>query len=862
MNPISRWIERRRVERDLAAEMADHVAEKIDQLREEGCTEEEARAIARRSFGNVGLQQEDSRAAWGWTAFEQLWQDIRFGCRVLVKAPGFSIVAVTILALGIGMNTAMFSAVKAVLLSALPYPEPERLVTLLQVAKDGHLKRASGADFRDWRDLNHTVEHMAGYEVDDVTIFASGAPRRARLSAVNAGFFEALAIEPSIGRAFSAEEQKPGGPATLVLGYELAQSLFGSPASAIQSTVRLGAKDYSVIGVMPPRFNFPDNAQLWSPDDLFPDKTGRSSHNYRVVGRMKSGVTVRQVQADMDVVAAQLGRQYVDDRDEGIRVTPLFETLVRAIRPALLVLQGAVTLVLLIACVNISNLQLARAAARRKEIAMRRALGAARSRLIRQLLTESVLLSAAGGLLGLALAKLAVLAFRNAAPVDIPRIETLQIDPAVLAFTAALSLLAGILFGVLPALDTSTSGIKAAGVRQKRWSHTLVIGQIALAMVLLSGAALLFQNYWKLAHVETGLDTSTVYTTDIAWPVSGDGNPMGWFGVDGSKVRQAAAQIVERIGSIPGVQAAALAYGLPYEEAPDWSFEIEGRPLPADPHLYPVADYRMVTFGYFKAFGIPIVHGRGFTADDERSPELVAIVNHAFQKKFFPGADPLGHRIRFFGPERQFISIVGVVPDVHDSGLKNAPTPEIYGEYLQNPGSVTHVSLVVRGPARVHAPIAQIVASVNPTTAVSFQGMDTLISGSIARERFQTTLLALFASCALLLALIGIYGLLSYTVSRQTKELSLRMALGATSSTVTMLVLRQGGLLIVAGVTLGSAGALIATRAVASIVTDAPSPASTLPIVAVGFAAAALLGCYLPARRASRIDPSTALRVN
>jgi putative ABC transport system permease protein len=543
-------------------------------------------------------------------------------------------------------------------------------------------------------------------------------------------------------------------------------------------------------------------------------------------------------------------------------VRPLFEALVSGIRPALLVLQSGVTLVLLIACVNISNLQLARAASRRKEMAMRRALGAARGRLIRQLLTESVLLSAAGGLLGLALAKLAVLAFRNVAQVDIPRIETLQIDPAVLAFTAVLSLFAGILFGVLPALDTSTSGIKAAGVRQKRWSHTLVVGQIALAMVLLSGAALLFQNYWKLAHLDTGLDTASVYATDITWPISRDRNPIGWWGVDGANVRQAAEQMLERIRRTPGVQAASIVHNLPYEAPADWSFEIEGRALPADPHLYPIADHRMAAAGYFQVFGIPILRGRDFTAEDERSSELVGIVNQAFQRKFFPSSDPLGHRVRFLGFDRRFITIVGMIPDMRESGLQRPAVPEVYVNYLQRPDSVNSVSLVVRGPARLQAEIAHIITSLNPATAVNFQSVRALIFGSIAREKFQTTLLSLFASCALLLALIGIYGLLSYTVSRQTKELGLRMALGATSGTVTMLVLRQGGLLVVAGVALGSAGALIATRAVASIVTGAPSPASTLPIVAVGFAAAALLGCYLPARRASRIDPSTALRVN
>ena len=335
------------------------------------------------------------------------------------------------------------------------------------------------------------------------------------MAAVGSGFFDVAATHAAIGRTFSADEQKPGGAPTLVLGYELAEAVFGTPANAIQKSVRLNGMAFTVIGVMPPKFDFPDSAQLWLPNDLFPDDTDRSAHNYRIVGRLKPGVTVSQAQADMDVVAAQLAKEYVDDKDEGIRVTSLFEFLISGVRPALLTLFGAVTMVLLIACVNISNLQLARAAARRKEMGMRRALGAARGRLIRQLLTESVLLAGAGGLLGLALAEVAVKILRVVAPADIPRMQNLGIDTGVLCFTAALSLLVGLLFGVLPSLDSSKTDLndalkqgtgKGEGVRQKRWGQTLVVGQIALAIVLLSAAALLIKSYWKLAHVETGLD--------------------------------------------------------------------------------------------------------------------------------------------------------------------------------------------------------------------------------------------------------------------------------------------------------------------------------------------------------------------
>jgi putative ABC transport system permease protein len=364
------------VGRELAEEMAEHLAEKIEHLRRQGYSEDEACALTRRQFGNVALHQEDSRAAWGWNTVEQFRQDIRLGWRLLTKTPGFTATAVIVLALGIGMNTAMFSAVKAVLLSSLPYPEPERMVELGQTAKDGHLMRVSGPDFRDWRAQTRTVEYMATYGSGDVTLAGSFPARRARMGTVGSGFFDVVATQAAIGRTFSPGEQRPGGTPTLVFGYELAAAVFGSPAGAIQKMVRLNGLEFTVIGVMPPKFDFPGKAQLWLPNDFFPDDSSRSAHNYRVIGRLKRGVTLTQARADMNVVAARLAKQYADDRDEGIRVTSLAEFLTGGVRSALVTLFGAVTLVLLIACVNISNLQLARGVVRRREMGMRCALGA------------------------------------------------------------------------------------------------------------------------------------------------------------------------------------------------------------------------------------------------------------------------------------------------------------------------------------------------------------------------------------------------------------------------------------------------------------------------------------------------------
>jgi putative ABC transport system permease protein len=537
------------------------------------------------------------------------------------------------------------------------------------------------------------------------------------------------------------------------------------------------------------------------------------------------------------------------------------------VRPALLTLLGAVSLVLLIACVNISNLQLARAAARRKEMGMRSALGASRGRLIRQLLTESVLLSCAGGLLGLALAEGSVRILRVAAPANIPRIQNLGIDPGVLCFTAALSLLVGLLFGVLPSCDTSRAGAndmlkqsagKGESVRHKRWGQTLVVGQIALAVVLLSGAALLIKSYWNLAHVETGLASAGVFVTDLTWPVSADGNS-----VDGAYVREAGTQILLQIKQMPRVQAAAFIHGLPFQGGPDGSFEIEGRPLPADPHLYPDAEYRMITPDYFKAFGIPILRGRGFTPGDQVASQQVAVVNQSFEREFFPTGEALGKRIRFLGFDRkpQFMTVVGIAPDTRELGLREAPRPEVYANYLQHADTAMNVTLVVRGPASLQSRIERIVTSLNRNTALDFENMDSFISGTLARERFQTALLTVFAGCALLLAVVGVYGLLSYAVTRRTSEIGVRMALGANSLRIVRSVLSEGGVLVLAGVTLGSGGSLIATRALESLLYEIKmNDSSVLLTVIAGFAAAALVACYLPAHRASHIDPSEALR--
>ncbi len=867
MNPISRWLERKRVERDMADEMAAHIDERIEQLRDEGLSLEEARVKAHRQFGNVTLQKENSREAWGWNGMEQLGQDVRFGCRVLAKTPAFTLTAIVVLALGIGMNTAMSSAAKAVLLSALPYPEPDRLVQVWQTNQAGRFMHVSGPDFRDWRDQNRSMQ-LASYDGDQVTLSGNFPPRRVRIGVVTAGFFECLGVPPAMGRMFNPEEQKIGGRPAAILGYDLSQRLFGLAAQSIGKSVRLDGLEFTVIGIMPPPFDFPFRAQAWIPQELFPDPSTRSAHNYNVVGRVKAGTSIRQAQEDMNVIAAGLAKSYIDDRDEGIKVVPLYEELVGPVRPAFLILLAAVTLVLLIACVNISSLHLARGTVRAKELGLRAALGAGRARLIRQLLTEAVLLAIAGGTVGLALAVAGTAVLRHSAPANIPRLESIRVDTSILCFTALVSIGAGLLFGALPAMAGSHadvnealkqgSGKSTAGPQLKRWGNALVVGQIGLAVVLLAGATLLLKSYWKLAHVDSGLKSSGVFIADLSWPA------LNGMAVNSEEISRLSKGLLQGLSSLPGVQAAALVQPLPLSgNGPNGDFEMEGRPLPADPHQNPNAYYRLITSHYFQAFGIPILKGRAFDEADDRSEEQTAIVNQSFVREFFPNSEAIGKRIRFLGFDMkpQFMTIVGIVPDVRAVSLGKPASSEVFADYTQHTAFSPDATLVVRAPVSTQPAVRSIVTALNRDTPVEFQSMDEVIAGTIARERFQTVLLSLFAGFALLLSAVGIYGLLSYTVTRRTSELGIRMTLGAGRRAVLLLVLSQGGALVATGLLLGLLCALILNRTLASLLYGVKaSDPGTFVTVALVFGTVAMLGCYLPARRASKIDPNIALR--
>ncbi len=868
MNAIQRLFRKRDLQSTLADEIRVHLEEKTQAFLAEGKSEAEARDLAHRAFGNVTLSEELSRDQWGWNAFEHLWSDLRFSIRTLLNTPAFTFTAIAVLALGIGMNTAIFTAVKAVLLSRLPYPEPERLMNLSPTAPGGQPMNASGPDFRDWQTQNRTFVSMATYDTDSVSVSGRFAPRRVNIGVVSQDFFRTVDVEPSIGRPFSEEERKPGGRPAVLMSSDLAAVLFGAARTAINRDVRMDGLSFTIVGVMPPGFDFPHKAKLWISQEAFGDNEARSAHNYHVLGRLKDGVTMRRAQADLDVIAARLAKVYADDKDQGLRVTSLYEELVGPFRPAFVVLLCAVVCVLLIACVNISSLQLVRATTRSREMAVRAALGAAQGRLMRQQLTESILLALAGGAAGMFLAIGGSALFRHYAPAEIPRLENIRVDGEILAFTMVLSLAAGILFGLLPALAASKADVNDAlkegaakatpGPRLKALSRILVVSEIAIAVGLLSGASLLVRSLWKLDHVDTGLRLDAVFTAALTWSTP-DGNS-----VNAPQVARISSQMITRIQALNGTVAAGLIRPLPvWNAGSNGDFEIQGVRPPSNPHDAPNAWYRAATAGYFKAFCLPILAGRNFTDADNRSSSQVAIVNQSFAKTFLKNGDALGRRIRFLGMELnpQFMTIIGVVPDVRAFGVRKSAEPEVFVDYLQHAGASLDVTLVVQGSPSTQDAIRKIIGELNPDTSVEFESMNSILSSSLSRDYFETALFALFAGFALLLAALGIYGVLSYTVTQRQGELGIRMALGAQPSDVLGLVFHEGLLLAAAGLSPGILCALLCTRALSSLLYEvSPQDPPAFAGMTLIFGGVVLLSCLVPALRAASTDPYLAIR--
>ena len=799
-------------------------------------------------------------------------QDLRYGIRKLAKNPGFTAVVVLALALGIGANTAIFSVVKAILLHPLAYKDPARITMVwmdnrkLGVDQDWH----SYLNFLEYKNGSQTFEDMAAFNDRSFNLTGAGDPVRVLGAWATASLFPVLGVDPTLGRAFTQDEEEPGRDLVVVLSHGLWQRRFGADPQIIGQQISLNGTNRTVVGVMPESFRFPDkDAELWVP--LAPDPQLRNNRNalwLKAVGRLKPGVSLEQARADMSTIAGRLEQQYDFMSGYGVNLVPIHDQVVGSVRPALLVLLGAVALVLLIACANVANLLLVRGAAREREIAVRAALGAARGRLVRQMLTESIVLATAGGVAGLLIAVLGLRVLLTLAPVDIPRLDQIRVDWQVLVFALGVSLATGVVFGLVPALQASGPDLNeslkeggrgsTAGIRGRRIRGALVVSEIALSLILLIGAGLMIKSFVRLQQFNLGFNPDRMLTLRLQLPRSKykeDSQIAGFY-----------RELLDRVGNQPGVQSAGAISTIFLTKTPySTNFTIQGRP-PLRPGEQIEVPIDSISPNYFRVMGIPLLRGREFTDDDKAGAPGVVIVNQTFARRFFPDEDPIGRRFVYGvpdGPNPPWLTIVGVVADTRRTGFDAEVRPETYLPYSQSPDKWMY--LIVRAtssPISLIGAVRGAVWAIDKDQAVfSVETMDQLLSEMMAQRRFNMFLLAIFAGSALILAAVGIYGVMSYSVTQRTHEIGVRIALGAGRASVLRQVAGQGMMLAAAGIALGLVGSLALTRLMAGLLFEVgatdPLTFGLIPLLLGGVALAASV---IPARRAMKVDPILALR--
>jgi putative ABC transport system permease protein len=798
-----------------------------------------------------------------------LWQDVRYGARMLRKQPTFTAVAVITLALGIGANSAIFSIVNSVLLRPLQLKEPDQLVRLYETLPQGGTGSVSFPNLKDWREQSEAFTGIAAYQLGDFNLRGPDHPERVNGATVSPDFFDVLEAPPALGRTFREGEDLPGNNRVVVLSNQLWKRNFGGDPAVVDKDIALGGENYTVIGVMPPDFRFPSaSTALWVPIVITQNQqSSRGNHFLNTIARLKPGVTVEQAQRQMGVIGARLEQQYPDSQAKrNILVSSLPEETVARVRPALKILLGAVGFVLLIACTNVANLLLARATARRKEIAIRTALGAGRGRLVRQFLTESVMLSVLGGALGLLMSKWGVDGLVALSAGFLPRASEVTIDGRVVGFTLLLSFVTGIAFGLAPALQVSRTDVQgmlkeggnAGSSGQRNWLRSfLVVAEVSLSLVLLIGAGLLIKSFFQLQRTESGLRPDNVLTMRVSLPAARYNTPQTAAGFY--------RQVLERTSALPGVESAAVVNMLPLQLSGfNGSVSVEGQP-PPPPGQYVLVEFRSASADYFRALGIPLVAGRFFSEQDAENSAPVVIINQEFANKLFPNEDPIGKRIRAQSNDWQ--TVVGVVGNVKQWRLTRPPSPEVFIPYTQAAyaGLIQSMSLVVRGksdPAPLAEALRQQVLAVDPNQPVyDVKTMEKIVADSMSDSRMNTMLLSIFAALAMVLAMIGIYSVMSYTVTQNTREIGIRMALGAQAGDVLKLVVGQGLALTFIGVAVGVAAAFGLTRLMSSLLygVTATDPL-TFVIVSAVLVSVAVASCYIPARRALRVDPIIALR--
>ncbi len=797
-----------------------------------------------------------------------LFQDLRYAWRQLHKSPGFTAVAVITLALGIGATTAVFSVVDQVLLHPLPYPDSDRIVTVTQTFQGISTHDASPANYLDWVAQNQVFTEMAASRGWQGSLSAGDRPERVKGTMTTPSFFPLFGINPILGRGLAASDAQPGNDHVVVLGYGLWQRYFAGDRAIVGRNIRLNGEHYAVIGVMPPNFSPDDYGELWLPSPwgvpthpLAPDKDPRQFRDrsyLEVWARLKPGVTVPQARAELDTIGRRLEKEYPDSNDKvGISFLPLHEYVVGDIRPVLLVLLTAVVVVLMIACANVANLLLARATARTREISIRTTLGAGRRRLLRQLLTESVLLALLGGGIGLALAVVAIPWLLALSPPDIRQFKQIGINREVLAFSFMASVVCGVVFGLMPALQASRSnpndflkeGERGSKANRGRTRSALVIVEVGLSLVLLVGAGLLVKSFARLMDVNPGFDPDHLLTFNLALPSSTDSAHQFAF----------YQQVAQRLQALPGVRAVGAVSRLPLAGGnSSRSFN-----TPGDDKDYS-ADIRVSTPDYFRTMGIPLLKGRSFSESDVGSAVNVAVINNALAHAVFPGQDPIGKQLTNFGPDNLTLQIVGVVGNVRHVGLDREPRSEIYqllGQ-AQWPSMFMAIRSATSDATSITSAAQNAVWSVNKDVPLAtIRTMQDLISNSVLRRRFSMLLLTIFATVAMLLAAIGLYGVMSYSVAQRTKEIGIRMALGARRSDVIALVVKQGMALVLTGIVGGGILSLAMTRMIAGMLfgITATDPLTFVGVAAL-LAAVAFLANYLPARRGASVDPMVALR--
>jgi putative ABC transport system permease protein len=804
-----------------------------------------------------------------------LWQDLRYGARMLLKNPGFTLIAVLMLALGIGANTAIFSVINGVLLKPLPYRAPEQLIRVFESSQRQPTFPMSGGNFQDYRDQNSTLSGLALYTRQDLELSKDDKPEQLSALRITAGFFDLLSIQPLLGREFRREDELPDNNQVVILSYGLWQRRFGGDPGIVGQAVTLSGQPFTVVGVMPSGMqhvggdyrSMPhgETVDAWWPVALRP-QAGRGAHFLNAVGRLKPGVSVEQALTDFNVIAQRLAKQF-PNTNQGWRIVikPLHEEIVGRTRTTLLVLLGAVFFVLLIACVNVANLLLARATAREREIAVRAAVGAGRGRIVGQLLTESLLLAVVGSAAGILLAIWAIDALRALGPEQLPRLQAVSIDGRILLFTLGLTLLTGVLFGLAPALQAGQinlnellkeGGRSGASGRQSRLRDALVIAEVALALVLLAGAGLLMRSFWKLQQVDPGFNPEGILTANLFLPGARYGEPP--------QIVAFQQRLLERFAALPGVQAAGLTSDLPwtgYDE--NAGFNIEGKTFPANDG--PSARYHAVSADYFRTVGVPLLAGRFFNAADRVDTLPVVLINRSMAERYWPGEDAVGKRFAFSSQprERDWFTVIGVVGDVKDFPHAPVAVPAFYRSMSQqiNRRFIFAVRTGAEPLRLIEAVRNEVRALDKDLPLAEVKTLETIASTAVAGRRFTLWLVGFFAMTAMALAAVGIYSVLSYLVAERTHEIGVRMALGAQLGDVVKLIIRQGMVLVLLGITLGAVVAVVLTRIMKGLLfgVSATDPL-TFILVAGLLSSVALLACWIPARRAAKVDPIMALR--